>query len=75
MKSFDDFTKFCSDYLPELTYEIAHSLKDVTDNQRTISKEEWQFIQEFILSSNMALLRWYHQYFFEDSEKLPEDIQ
>ena len=68
MKDFSEFEKFCSDNSNELLYEIAHSLKDVPESQKTISKDEWQFIQELIISSNLAFFRWYHGYFFEDTQ-------
>lgn len=66
MKSFADFEKFCADNCDKLTYEIANSLQDVSESQRTISKEEWLFIQKMIIRSNLTFLRWYHGYFHEE---------
>lgn len=66
MKDFSDFQKFCSDNSNELLYEIANDLPDVSESQRTLSKEEWQHIQEMIIHSNLTFLRWYHGFFHEE---------
>lgn len=69
MKDFNDFEKFCKKFSKELTYEIASQLNDVPESQRTISKDEWQFIEEMIISSNLTFLRWYHGFFFEENQE------
>lgn len=66
MRSFDEFKEFCEKYYPELTYEIASGLKDVPNDQRTISKSEWEFIEQLIFRSNLAFLRWYHENLHEE---------
>lgn len=66
MKDFSEFENFCAKFVDDLTYEIVGSLSDVSENQRTISKEEWLFIQKMIIKSNMTFLRWYHGFFHEE---------
>lgn len=65
MRSFDEFKEFCEKYYPELTYEIMNGIKDVPESERTISKSEWAYINQLILRSNLAFLRWYHEGFQE----------
>lgn len=60
MRSFDEFTEYCEKFYPELTYEIMNGIKDVPESERTISKSEWEYINQLILRSNLAFLRWYH---------------
>ncbi len=66
MKTFSEFENFCTEFSKELTYEIASKLNDVSESQQTISKEEWLFIQEMIIQSNLVFLRWYHGFFHEE---------
>lgn len=66
MKDFSDFENFCAKHVDELTYEIANKLNDVSESQRTMTEEEWIFVQKMIIHSNMAFLRWYHGFFHEE---------
>jgi hypothetical protein len=66
MRSFDEFAEYCEKFYPELTYEIVNGIKDVPEDQRTISKSEWEFIEQLIFRSNLAFLRWYHENLHEE---------
>ncbi len=60
MKSFNDFL---SSFDKDATlYDIMNNLGDVSESQRTISKEEWQFIGKLVINSQVALLRQYHNW-------------
>lgn len=68
MKDFFDFEKFCNENLYSILFELTNGLDDVSESQRTITKEEWAFIQELIVKSNLTFLRWYHGFFHEENE-------
>lgn len=60
MKDFNDFMNYISQNTQAVLFDIKNNLKDVSESQRTITSEEWQFIEEYILQSNLAILRQYH---------------
>lgn len=65
MNDFNDFLKFLSDNHNTVLFDTTNNLKDVSDSQRTISREEWIFIEKFVFKSTIAILRQYHKWLHE----------
>lgn len=66
MNDFNDFLKFLSDNHNTVLFDTTNNLKDVSDSQRTISREEWIFIEKFVFKSTIAILRQYHKWLHEE---------
>lgn len=66
MKDFSAFEKFCNENLYSVLFDITNGLEDVSEDKRTLTEEEWIFIQKLIVKSNLTFLRWYHDFFFEE---------
>lgn len=62
MKDFNDFVKFLNENHKAVLFDTMSNLKDVSESQRTISAEEWLFIEKYILKSTIAILRQYHKW-------------
>ena len=61
----NDFLKFLSDNHNTVLFDTTNNLKDVSDSQRTISREEWIFIEKYVFKSTIAILRQYHKWLHE----------
>lgn len=66
MKDFNKFIDYLNDNSNSVLFDIQNGLLDVSESQRTISKEEWLFIQKTIIKSNIAFLRQYHKWLHEE---------
>lgn len=62
MKDFNEFISFLQSNSNIVLFDSQSGLTDVSESQRTISKEEWQFIEKSIVKSNLAILRQYHKW-------------
>ena len=62
MKDFNEFISFLQSNSNIVLFDTQSGLTDVSESQRTISKEEWQFIEKSIVKSNLAILRQYHKW-------------
>lgn len=62
MKDFNEFISFLQSNSNIVLFDAQSGLTDVPESQRTISKEEWQFIEKSIVKSNLAILRQYHKW-------------
>ncbi len=62
MKDFNEFISFLQSNSNIVLFDAQSGLTDVSESQRTISKEEWQFIEKSIVKSNLAILRQYHKW-------------
>lgn len=68
MKDFSGFTEYLNDHLNSVLYDVKLNLDDVSKSQQTISKEEWLFIEKYVIKTNIAILRQYHNWLQQDSE-------
>ena len=62
MNDFNDFLAFLKENQDVVFFDIENSMKDVSESQRTISREEWVFIQKYAIKSQLAVLRQYHKW-------------
>lgn len=69
MKEFNEFINYLNDNLDSILYDIKNGLNDVSESQRTISREEWEFIHKTIIKSNIAILRQYHTWLHKEPQK------
>lgn len=65
MKDFNNFVEHINENIDTILFDIQNGLTDVSESQRTISKEEWNYIQKAIFKSNIAMLRQYHKWLHE----------
>ena len=62
VKDFNDFLEFLSDNHDTVLFDTMNNIKDVSESQRTISREEWIFIDKYVFKSTIAILRQYHKW-------------
>lgn len=62
MIDFNEFVLFLQSNADTVLYDAFSELSNVSENQRTISKEEWKLIEKSIVNCNLAILRQYHKW-------------
>ena len=62
MKDFNDFLDYLKENQDVVLFDIENGLSDVSESQRTITREEWIFIQKYAVKSQIAILRQYHKW-------------
>ncbi len=68
MKDFNEFIKTVNENIDTVLFDTCNDLDEISESQRTITKEEWLFIEKTIFKSNIAMLRQYHKWLHEDNQ-------